>query len=955
MGLGSDSVPVPVQLRGRKTFLGDSMQFFLEYFLRLDRKREGNYHLGPVFRGEDHDPSHLNQFYQVECELRGQMDEAIQVAEQYISKLSKDALQFHEEQIRAIAGQTTHVERLIKQLSNGEGKLPRIDLEEALKLPEMVSTPNSWEYVVKDDIGKGRRVTRRGETILIQKYGGAVWLTEPDRLSVPFYHAFLSNGDESKAMGADLLLGLGEVIGLGERHDSHELVRRALRLHHVPEDDYKWYADMRNPEKGGQALKTAGWGMGMERFMMWLLKHDDIRDIPIIPSLEDKAESYMPSDTESEGEDDDESLGTMTWRGVRLWNAPIPPESKTLEDFLTEYEARKEDWHKLMRQAIHILKREFKRGKLVANVTGRVKQSKSLRKRLYEKQPKRNYTKTETILGDQWDFVGLRVAIYFPNEQDKAVKMIRDAFEDLPELKRDGSSRQGAQVLPYHQRFGGYDLEHLWVKLSGEDQRGVGMYAKQMMEIQLRTVMMDSWATINHTVEYKAISGKPSVQEYRVLDTVKGLASTGEVLLVHLHEVHQSRLASNNLFIRDEAHLIEILVGFLPELRLKPNEEIEIDTDADSIKALFGLVKLVDITRCDRLRRTLEELEIEEMIKRPFDPSFSKFFRGRSAVSKWDIILYNMLGKLSEQVRDLVWAATIRRLAPLPRMPIRDGLIDACAVGHTVASSLSNILNSAAEFAADAEFHEEDIEACAMVWYGSLCCSFQNYLLTELATAFFRAFGGREISPLSFALQRALLSYRYGAAFGLQDPFDLQDPEDLSDLRERPSLLDRFVETRPRSWEHGLNRVQRRLLDASDQGPNYEVTTLRESFARMRLASLRIAVKYQCPHLAKFEAETYWSSDATWRHTTLQIDWRALLLEALIRATDPLRDHDEASVGIFHSLLNCIDLQESKGSAVSPFYESSPRAFLKYLQRRAVYHKKSELEEILTLRLQNMP
>lgn len=159
MGIGSDSVPMFIQLRDRKTFLADSMQFFLEYFLRLDGESKGNYHLGPVFRGEDHDQCHLNQFYQVECELRGQLDDAIQVAEQYISKLSKEALQFHEKKIRAIAGQTTHVKRLIKQLSSGEGKLPRIKLEEALKLPEMNSNPNSWEHVDKNDFSRGRRVT----------------------------------------------------------------------------------------------------------------------------------------------------------------------------------------------------------------------------------------------------------------------------------------------------------------------------------------------------------------------------------------------------------------------------------------------------------------------------------------------------------------------------------------------------------------------------------------------------------------------------------------------------------------------------------------------------------------------------------------------------------------------------------------------------------------------------
>lgn len=232
-----------------------------------------------------------------------------------------------------------------------------------------------------------------------------------------------------------------------------------------------------------------------------------------------------------------------------------------------------------------------------------------------------------------------------------------------------------------------------------------------------------------------------------------------------------------------------------------------------------------------------------------------------------------------------------------------------------------------------------------MVWYGSLCCNSINYLPIDVATALFMAFGGPEISPLSFALQRASLIIESGDIFGLWYP-----------KSERHYLLDRFVETRPRSWEYGLNRVQQRLLDASDQGQNYELTTLRESFARMRFDSLRISVDRQCPHLAKFEAETYWSSDATWRDTKLQIDWRALLSVALGWVSWAAKyNHYEASVEVFHSLLNCIDLQDSRGSPNSSFYESSPRAFLEFLHRETVVYKQRKLEEILTLRLQNMP
>ena len=71
MGLGSDSLPVSVSLLGKDTHLADSMQFALEYFLRVQNGGPGVYYINTSFRGEEADRMHLNQFYHVECELLG--------------------------------------------------------------------------------------------------------------------------------------------------------------------------------------------------------------------------------------------------------------------------------------------------------------------------------------------------------------------------------------------------------------------------------------------------------------------------------------------------------------------------------------------------------------------------------------------------------------------------------------------------------------------------------------------------------------------------------------------------------------------------------------------------------------------------------------------------------------------------------------------------------------------
>jgi aspartyl/asparaginyl-tRNA synthetase len=108
-----------------------------------------------------------------------------------------------------------------------------------------------------------------------------------DYLSVPFYQAY-ADQDRLKARYGDLLMGIGEMGGLGERHTTVAQVKEALLQHQVPLETYQWYMDIRNFRE----VPSVGWGMGMERFMLWLLKHNDVRDIAIILRL--KTGKYLP-------------------------------------------------------------------------------------------------------------------------------------------------------------------------------------------------------------------------------------------------------------------------------------------------------------------------------------------------------------------------------------------------------------------------------------------------------------------------------------------------------------------------------------------------------------------------------------------------------------------------------------------------------------------------------------
>jgi asparaginyl-tRNA synthetase len=268
MGLGSDSLPVEIELFGKKTYLADSMQFQLEYMLR--QYPIGVYYIMPTFRGEEPDTTHLNQFFHSEAEIIGDLDTVMKLIENYIKLLTRSIYDKYSESIYRCAGSVSHLEKLL----NLNGNFKEINFNDALYL--LKDSPNTIEQIE----GGGFKITRKGEQeLLMMNDANPLWLKNPDSSTVPFYQALNIDGKTSKC--ADLLLGIGEIIGCGERHYSEESVLNAIHQHQVDPKEYDWYLRM----KREYPLKTSGFGLGIERYLMWLLRHEDIRDIHLIPRL----------------------------------------------------------------------------------------------------------------------------------------------------------------------------------------------------------------------------------------------------------------------------------------------------------------------------------------------------------------------------------------------------------------------------------------------------------------------------------------------------------------------------------------------------------------------------------------------------------------------------------------------------------------------------------------------
>lgn len=254
MGLGSDSLPVKINLDGNDVYLSDSMQFLLEYGCRIFKN--GCWYIMPSFRGESVDKRHLKQFFHSEAEIPGTLEDVMRLAEEYVKHLIGKS--------QKIIGRQKHLAQALKH------DFARISFDDAENLL------NKEDIIYEDG---WRNITDQGEKKLIEYFGGPVWLHHFDEKAVPFYQQKVGG----KAKNADLLMGIGETIGCGERLANGAEVRESLKLHHVPESDYIWYIKT----KDKFPLQTSGFGMGIERFLLFILGETDIRKMQVFRRFND--------------------------------------------------------------------------------------------------------------------------------------------------------------------------------------------------------------------------------------------------------------------------------------------------------------------------------------------------------------------------------------------------------------------------------------------------------------------------------------------------------------------------------------------------------------------------------------------------------------------------------------------------------------------------------------------
>ena len=232
------------------------------------------YTFGPTFRAENSNTSrHAAEFWMMEpeicfCDINELMDneeEMIKYCISYVMKECKDELAFLNKFV-----DTGLLERLNNVVSN---EFVRLDYTDAIEL--LLKADKKFVFPVKWGID----LQSEHERYLTEEvYKKPVFLKNYPKDIKAFY---MRQNDDGKTVAAvDLLVpGIGELIGGSQREERLEKLETRINELGLNREDYAWYLDTR---RYGTNVHS-GYGLGFERFVMYLTGISNIRDVEFFP------------------------------------------------------------------------------------------------------------------------------------------------------------------------------------------------------------------------------------------------------------------------------------------------------------------------------------------------------------------------------------------------------------------------------------------------------------------------------------------------------------------------------------------------------------------------------------------------------------------------------------------------------------------------------------------------
>ena len=241
----------------------------------------GIYTFGPTFRAENSNtPRHAAEFWMIEPEVAfNDINDNMDLAEDFLKYVISYAMEKGKEDIAFLSKMYDEelIDRLNFVLNN---RFVRLTYTEGIEILEKCG--KKFEYPVY----WGADLQSEHERYLVEEHFNCpVILTDYPKEIKSFY--MKQNDDGRTVRGMDVLFPkIGEIIGGSEREADYDKLLNRVKELNMSMDALWWYLDIR---KFGTA-PHAGFGLGLDRLIMFVTGMTNIRDVIPFPRTPKNAE-----------------------------------------------------------------------------------------------------------------------------------------------------------------------------------------------------------------------------------------------------------------------------------------------------------------------------------------------------------------------------------------------------------------------------------------------------------------------------------------------------------------------------------------------------------------------------------------------------------------------------------------------------------------------------------------
>lgn len=239
------------------------------------------YTFGPTFRAENSNtPRHLAEFWMIEPEMAFyELADNMQLAEEFLKYIIRYVLEHCREDLeffnqfieKSVLATLEHV---------AESDFGHITYTDAVQ--ELKKSGKTWEFPV--DWGSDLQ-TEHERYLSEEVFKKPVIVTDYPKDIKAFYMRVNEDGKTVRAMDV-LVPRVGEIIGGSQREERSDVLLQRLRDSGLDEKPYWWYLDLRRYG----SVPHSGFGLGLERMMMYLTGLKNIRDVIPFPRTPGNAE-----------------------------------------------------------------------------------------------------------------------------------------------------------------------------------------------------------------------------------------------------------------------------------------------------------------------------------------------------------------------------------------------------------------------------------------------------------------------------------------------------------------------------------------------------------------------------------------------------------------------------------------------------------------------------------------